>query len=67
MRDQEQPFDAELVVHDALKPHPKRIESPLPDEAPMIDFPHRQFRSGDGDLLIGARGAIIGTEGEIDE
>src|SRR5262249_46885055 len=33
----------------------------------MIDFSHRQFGGGDGDLLIGAGGAVIGTEGEINE
>src|SRR5262249_36150450 len=33
----------------------------------MIDFSHRQFRGGDGDLLIGAGGAVICAEGEINE
>src|SRR5215471_6863808 len=33
----------------------------------MIDFSHRQFGGGDGDLLIGAGGAVIGAEGEINE
>src|SRR5690349_15027857 len=54
-------------MHDALKPHPERIERPLADEAAMIDFPHRQFRGGDGELLICAGGSVIGSEGEIDE
>src|SRR4029077_18848075 len=36
-------------------------------EAAMIDFSYRQFRGLDGDLLIGARGAVIGAEGEIDQ
>src|SRR6516164_10919674 len=67
MGDKKYPFNAEFLVDDALKPHPERIERPLADEAAMIDFSHRQFRGRDGDLLVGARGAVIGAESEINE
>src|SRR5262249_36964791 len=33
----------------------------------MADFAQRQFRSGNRDLLVGARGAVVGAECKTDE
>src|ERR1700736_4296659 len=33
----------------------------------MTDLAHCQFRGGDGDLFVSARGAVISAEGKIDE
>src|ERR1700676_275880 len=66
-RDQEKPFDAEFLVHDAVKLHPERVERPFAHAAAMIDLAHRELGGGDRHLLVGARTAIIGAERDIDE
>ena len=55
MRDQEQPLDAEFLVHDAVELHPDRVERPFAHAAAMADLAQRELGRGDGDLLIGAR------------
>ena len=67
MGDQEQPLDAEFLMHNTLKPHPQWIERPLAPSAAVIDFADRQLRCCDSDFLIGAGAAVIRTEGKINQ
>ena len=51
----------------AVEPHPERIERPFPHLAVLADLAHGEFGGRDRDLLVGARGAEIGAEGEVDQ
>ena len=67
VRDQEQPLDAEFRVHVAVEPHPDRVERPFPHPAVVAHLAHRQLGGRDGDLLVGARAAVIRPERPIDQ
>src|SRR5580658_6361954 len=67
VRHQEQPLDAELLVHDAVEPHPYRIERPFAHFAALTDLAHGEFRGGHRHLFVGAGRAIIGAERPIDQ
>src|SRR5262249_2773940 len=56
-----------MRVHAALQSHPQRVEIPFPHMTARAHLAHYQFRGRDGDLLIGARGAIIQSECRIDQ
>src|SRR6202795_4989539 len=67
VRHQEQPLDAEFLVHDAVEPHPHRIERPFAHVAALADLAHGEFRGGHRHLFVGAGRAIIGAERPVDQ
>ena len=66
LRDQIEPFDAELLMRDLVEPDPERVEHPFHDMAAMADPAQPQFGRRHRDLFIGPRAAEIDLEGPID-
>src|SRR6185295_19390401 len=67
VRHQEQPLDAEFLVHHAVEPHPERVERPFADAPVIGHLAHGQFRRRHRDLLVGARIAVVQLERPIDQ
>src|SRR5205807_7271961 len=59
---QKQPLDTELCVHDAVEPHPERIEGPLADAAVVAHFAHGQLGGRYRDLLVSGSSAAADLE-----
>src|SRR5271155_2828048 len=64
---QRKPLDAELLMFDALQPHPGRREPPFPLQAGRAHPPEPQFEIAEPEILVGLGGVEIGAEREIEQ
>src|SRR5271167_1809487 len=64
---QRTPLDAELLMFDALQPHPGRREPPFPLQAGRAHAPEPQFEIAEPEVLVSLGGAEIGAKREIEQ
>src|SRR5271170_1395502 len=64
---QRKPLDAELLVFDALEPHPGRREPPFPLQAGRAHSLEPQFEIAEPEILVSLGGAEIGAKREIEQ
>src|SRR5271170_6445133 len=64
---QRKPLDAELLVFDALEPHPGRREAPFPLQTGRAHSLEPQFEIAEPEILVSLGGAEIGAKREIEQ